>query len=75
MCANTVSGSGSMKMSKTKLKKMTMRPTLAVLARTVVLVELTSPSSAVGLVLIWLVQKALATMTKTMYDRQQYLLQ
>lgn len=64
-----------MKMSKTKLKKMTMRPTLAVLARTVVLVELTSPSSAVGLVLIWLVQKALATMTKTMYDRQQYLLQ
>ena len=51
-----------------KLKKMTTRPTLAVSARTAVLVVLTSPSSAAELALIWPAQKAPARKRTKMYD-------
>jgi hypothetical protein len=73
--ANIVCGSGSMRMSKMKLKKMTMQPILAVSARTAVSVVSTSPSSAVELALIWPVQKARARKRKKMYERSAFLLQ
>ena len=56
-----------MKMSKMKLKKTIMQPTLADSAKTAVSVALTSPSSAAVPVLTWPVELAPAMKRKKMY--------